>query len=221
MSPEVRARVFEPFFTTKERGRGTGLGLALVYSIVRQAGGLIRVESAPGEGSTFRLYLRRVATSDYQAVRSLRPTPALGRGERILLAEDDPAVRAMTLQLLTRAGYEVTGVEDGAAALAAIESGPPWHLLLTDVVMPGLHGKALLQRVHEVAPALPVLLMSGYADDDALVRDVLDAAIPYLAKPFTSDQLLEHVQRALPPTDAPAVTAVVPPSDGVRPPPAR
>ena len=197
MPPEVRERIFEPFFTTKERGRGTGLGLALVYSMVRQAGGLIRVESAPDEGAAFHLYLRRVASGDVQAVTPAPSTPDLGRGERILVAEDDAAVRAMTLQLLTRAGYTAHGVEDGAAALAVLEQDPQWDLLLTDVVMPGVHGADLLRRVHAVAAQVPVLVMSGYADDDALVRDVRDAAVPFLAKPFTSDQLLERVRHTL------------------------
>jgi CheY-like chemotaxis protein len=197
MSPEVRERIFEPFFTTKERGRGTGLGLALVYSMVQQAGGLIRVESAPGEGTTFRLYLRRVASGAFAAAASDDAVPAGGAGERVLVAEDDAAVRAMTVQQLERAGYVVVGAEDGASALHVLERDASFDLLLTDVVMPGLHGRELLARVHRTAPALPVLVMSGYADDDTLVRDVLASAVPYLPKPFTTSQLLARVHETL------------------------
>lgn len=216
MAPEVRERIFEPFFTTKERGRGTGLGLALVYSMVQQSGGLIRVDSTPGAGTTFRLYFRRVASGAYAAATLPRAVTVTGRGERVMVAEDDAAVRAMTVQQLERAGYRVHDVPDGASALRALAADGPWDLLLTDVVMPGMHGRDLLAQVRERMPSLPVLVMSGYADDDALVRDVLDASVPFLAKPFTTTQLLERVHDTLVAAGRRAVTAE-PPVDGVPP----
>ncbi len=191
-------RIFEPFFTTKDRGRGTGLGLALVYSIVQQAGGVIRVESEHGVGTRFLLYFPRVAADRAEASGTMSTEPALGGHERILVVEDDDMVRSMTRHVLERAGYEVLVAANAPAALSCLANSPqPAHLLLTDVVMPGVSGPALARRTRLEHPDMHVLYMSGYADDDQLVRAASRDAVAFLAKPFTSDVLLRKVREVL------------------------
>jgi signal transduction histidine kinase/ActR/RegA family two-component response regulator len=203
MPDEIRERIFEPFFTTKEPGRGTGLGLALVYSMVQQARGVIRVTSAPGTGTTVTLQFRRLATAEVTAaVTPVTIAAVRGAGERILVTEDDPSVRQMTVQQLTRAGYRVIEATNGEEALAVLGDGREVDLLLTDVVMPGLHGRAFLERVEAVAPGLPVLVMSAHPDDDTLVQDMRQASVPFLAKPFSREALLVQVRQVLSLTQA-------------------
>jgi two-component system cell cycle sensor histidine kinase/response regulator CckA len=197
MDEQTKARIFEPFFTTKEPGKGTGLGLATVYGIVRQSGGFIWVYSEPGLGTSFKVYFPRVDEPVSETARSAAPAPSRG-SETILVAEDVAAVRAVTRQMLERQGYTVLDAPDGEAALkvAAAHQGTI-HLLLTDVVMPGLSGRHLAARLTQLVPGVKVLYMSGYTDDAIVHHGILQPGIAYLQKPFTPDALTRKVRAVL------------------------
>ncbi|MBK8997532.1 MAG: PAS domain S-box protein [Myxococcales bacterium] len=197
LSPEAREHLFEPFFTTKPVGHGTGLGLATSYGIVKQAGGHIRVESEPGRGTSFRIYLPA----------SPRPAPppetapaevAIPGGETILVVEDHDLVRGLVTRALAAFGYAVLSADGGQAALslAAAHAGPI-HLLLTDVTMPKMGGPELARELCRVRPGLKVLFTSGLADTAVAKDGVLDAGVAFLAKPFTMSTLLDKVHAAL------------------------
>ncbi len=204
MSREVLDRLFEPFFTTKPAGRGTGLGLATTYAIVHEAGGEITVESTPGAGARFDVILPLSAATEADALRRLSPvrgTPTSSGNEVILLAEDEPAIRTALSRILRASGYRVIEASNGGEALrlAATESGPI-HLLLTDVMMPGIGGKELVRRLREKRPETRVILMSGYTDDADLRADLGSARFSFLQKPFAARQVVAAVRDAL---DAP------------------
>lgn len=203
ISPETRERMFEPFFTTKDRGHGTGLGLALAYGIVQQSGGAMHVESTEGRGTTFHVYVPLAIDATTARVSRLAESsvgiPTLTSGvERILLVEDDSAVARVTTLILKRAGYEVAHAEHGQAGLDALASaGDPYDLVITDVVMPGMSGADLAREVSVRYPMVKVLFVSGYPDDDELVRNVAQYQLPFLAKPFSTAVLLQTVRRLL------------------------
>jgi signal transduction histidine kinase/ActR/RegA family two-component response regulator len=199
MDAATLARCFDLFFTTKPRGRGTGLGLASVQRIVRQMGGTIDVESAPGAGTEFRIAFPRAeaAAADPAPASLPRPAGVSGRPRRVLLADDDPGVRAIALRALRLGGYEVVATASGEEAVArAIDAGP-FDLLLTDLVMPTMSGRALAEAVLARAPTTQVLLMSGYSDDEVAGYGVDRGAWAFLAKPFTPSTLVERVNRML------------------------
>jgi len=207
MDPDTRARAVEPFFTTKGT-EGTGLGLSTVYGIVKQSGGDLEIESELGRGTTFRVLLPR-AEQPLTVVPAAPPhTEAETRGtERILLVEDEDAVRAVVSELLELKGYSVVAVESAEAALR-VGGDVPVDLLVTDVVMPGLDGFQLAERLTARRPGLRVLFTSGYTDEDA-GADGLAADAAFLQKPFTQEQLALHVREILdrPVTPARARTA--------------
>jgi PAS domain S-box-containing protein len=198
MDAETRSHVFEPFFTTKESGKGTGLGLSSVYGIVKQSGGHIVVESQEGRGSTFRLYLPR--TESRARGVSSPALPQLRGSETILIAEDEPMVRELTREILEDAGYSVLEARDGqeAVTLAGAHAGPI-HLLLSDVVMPGMMGGETAARVRQLRPEVRVLFMSGHADDPAVESGEAHGDAPLLAKPFSPTALTARVREALDP----------------------
>jgi PAS domain S-box-containing protein len=199
MSPEVKAHLFEPFFTTKELGRGTGLGLATVHGIVTQAGGEVRVESAPGAGTTFELSLPR-ATRAAPAPGRPAATPVPGRGgtECLLVVEDDPLVREVTARSLRSGGYRVLTAGGGAEALEVAErEAADLRLVVTDVVMPGLDGKTLAEALAQRLPGVRVLFVSGYTGDVIGHHGVLDSGIEFLQKPFTTQAILARVRGLL------------------------
>ena len=197
MSAEVQRRAFEPFFTTKPPGQGTGLGLATCYGIVEQGGGTIAVESAPGQGTTIRIQLPFVAAEPSAAPAPPRAAPR-ARGATVLLVEDEPAVRRIATLALRRAGHRVLDAADAAAALRIAEAGAEEiDLLVTDVVMPGMGGRALAAALCERRPELPVLFVSGYSEDEALERDVAALRAAFLAKPFTPETLCARVDELL------------------------
>jgi len=196
--PEVLARLFEPFFTTKALGKGTGLGLSTVHGIVAQSGGHISVESAPGKGTTFEVYLPRT-NEDPADERAAPPAraPRVGR-ETLLVLEDDPLVRSVTVRTLRGAGYEVLVAGNGAEAMAlhAAHAGP-LELVVADVIMPGLSGPQVVGELRRSRPQLRVLYVSGYPADAIAQRGVLDHGIEFLPKPFTASSLLERVRTLL------------------------
>jgi len=197
MSEEARAHLFEPFFTTKAPGKGTGLGLAMVYGAVQQNGGRIEVYSEPEHGTTFKIYLPRVPSTDRELGTPDRQSPRSG-GEAILLVEDDERVRAFATTVLERFGYAVHAFPAPAHALAALqELSPAPALLVTDVVMPGMNGRALSERVSSLLPTMKVLFVSGYTENVIVHHGVLKEDIEFLAKPYTVDQLARRVREVL------------------------
>jgi PAS domain S-box-containing protein len=203
MSESVRSRIFEPFFTTKEKGRGTGLGLATSYGIVKQSGGYISASSREGEGTMFRIYLPRVEGEPVAADERAVPAGALVArpGETILVVEDEPAVRAVAVRTLRNAGYAVLEAIDGEHGLEVASAHPgKIDMVLTDVVMPRLGGRELIEQLKPIRPKLRTLFTSGYTDD-AFIRDgLLDEDILLLHKPFAPVVLLTRVRQIL---DAP------------------
>jgi CheY-like chemotaxis protein len=202
MTPEVRARIFEPFFTTKPPGRGTGLGLATVFGVVRQSGGLIEVDTAPGRGSRFDLFFPRAVLEPSILAPSAPPTaPSESKPghETILLVEDEPGLRRLAERALSALGYRLLVAGSGEEALRAAAGHPgPIHLLLTDLVMPGMGGAELAAALRSLRPRLRVLFMSGYAEGSALPGD--ENGNPpqiHLVKPFALSKLGQVVREAL------------------------
>jgi two-component system, cell cycle sensor histidine kinase and response regulator CckA len=188
MDVETQAHIFEPFFTTKEKGKGTGLGLATVYGIVKQSGGYVWVYSEPGRGTSFKVYLPRIWDEQTTPGRDRKlDGQALPQGtETILLVEDEKGVRELAREYLEMTGYTVIEAENGhmALELAALHSGPI-HLLMTDVVMPGISGRELSERVKSIRPGIRVLFMSGYTDQAVVHHGILETDAVLLQKPFT------------------------------------
>jgi two-component system cell cycle sensor histidine kinase/response regulator CckA len=198
MDQATQAKLFEPFFTTKGPGKGTGLGLSTVYGIVKQSGGFIWVYSELSKGSTFKIYLPRVAAAAQRIEPSALPA-AVPRGtETVLLVEDEPALRAVARRTLERQGYVVLEAPNGEAglAVAAAHTGP-LELLVTDVVMPGISGRELATRLVAARPTVRVLFTSGYTDDAIVHHGVLEAGIQFLQKPFTPSGLARKVREVL------------------------
>jgi PAS domain S-box-containing protein len=199
MTEEVKAHIFEPFFTTKEMGKGTGLGLATCFGIVKQIGGHIWVYSEPDQGTTFKIYLPRVEAA---ADLSAKPEEVddLPRGtETVLLVEDEPAVRVVAVQTLQEQGYTVLEAANGDEALRVAQerAEEAIHLLLTDVVMPRMSGKELASQLKTIRPGLKVLFISGYTDNAIIHNGVLEPGIAFLQKPFTPEVLARKVREVL------------------------
>ena len=195
MDEAVRARVFEPFFTTKGVGKGTGLGLAMVYGMVRQSGGAVAVDSAPGHGARFHIYLPAHAADD--TAEPTRPIPVVARGSgAVLVIEDEPALRNVIRRVLTAAGYQVAVAADASEArLLAGRLGERLRLVLSDVILPGANGPTIVAELRQAVPDLAVIFMSGYTDD-ALARFGM-AERDFLRKPFDLKLLTARVRQAL------------------------
>ncbi len=197
MDEATRLKIFDPFFTTKAVGKGTGLGLATVFGIVEQSGGAISVETRPDAGSTFQVFLP-AGGGPPSAQRPARQTARVGGRESIVLVEDEPALRDVTARILTHAGYDLVAFGSGAEAVAHFEARPhAAALLVTDVVMPGMDGRALATRLTRRDPSLRVLYISGYSDDALAERGILAPDVELLEKPFTSHALLARVRQVL------------------------
>ncbi|MFH1950913.1 MAG: ATP-binding protein [Pseudomonadota bacterium] len=214
MDEEIQSHIFEPFFTTKETGKGTGLGLSMVYGIVKQSGGFIWVYSEPGQGTTFKIYLPAIVPhSETQARRAGLPKVEaeeefaeeeqtqpqnLEGSETILLAEDDDSLRELVRSILQKYGYSFLEAQDGKEALRLSEQHEgPIHLLLTDVVMPGMSGRELADRLQPLQPKMRVLYMSGYTDNAIVHHGVLESGIQFIQKPFTPKVLVSKVRMVL------------------------
>jgi two-component system cell cycle sensor histidine kinase/response regulator CckA len=198
MDAETRSHLFEPFFTTKEKGKGTGLGLSTVYGIVKQSGGSIVVESAPGRGATFRIYFPRVEQEAKEAAGGVEAIdPAHGR-ETILLVEDEPSVRGLVHETLRVHGYTVLEARHGIEALlASTKYVGPIHLLLTDVVMPQMSGPEVAEKLLVVRPGIKVLYMSGYPDHPVFDQGGVSRETGFLPKPFSPQVLAQKVREVL------------------------
>jgi signal transduction histidine kinase/CheY-like chemotaxis protein len=198
MTPEVQARIFEPFFTTKGVGKGTGLGLAVVHGIVQQSGGHLEVYSLPGVGTTFKLYLPAVEVPPAAALADGPSPPPAGRGETVLLVEDEDAVRAVSVLLLESLGYRVLEAANAEEALRLVGAGrQKLDLLMTDVVMPGRNGRELAEALRRENPGLKVLFQSGYTGEAVAGHGIVEAEMAFLQKPFTLDALAKRVRAVL------------------------
>jgi two-component system, cell cycle sensor histidine kinase and response regulator CckA len=198
MDEETRNHLFEPFFTTKEVGKGTGLGLATVYGIVKQNDGFINVYSEPGAGTTFKIYLPRHAGLGIQKKVESAVTTPLSQDETVLLVEDEVSILKMSSMMLESLGYKVLAANDpDEGERLAVEHEGEIHLLMTDVVMPGMNGRDLAKRLQAVRPAMKCLFMSGYTADVIAHRGVLDEGVNFIQKPFSKKELAGKVRRAL------------------------
>jgi two-component system, cell cycle sensor histidine kinase and response regulator CckA len=195
MTPEVLDRIFEPFFTTKDVGKGTGIGLAMVFGVVQQAGGSLDVRSEVGSGTTFKVYFPAV---EVPASRRSDPSllPVIGGTETILLVEDEAGVRGFAAASLRSQGYHVLTAADGVDALQVVHAHDgPLDLVVTDVVMPGTNGPDLVSRLRAIRPEIGVLFMSGYADDSVMRHGLLTSDVALIQKPFSPRDLAIRVRR--------------------------
>jgi len=194
MDEKTKARIFEPFFTTKEFGKGTGLGLATVYGIVKQSGGSVWVYTEVGIGTTFTIYLPCVD----EALEMVSPSDKVENAERgsqtILIVEDDAALLQVTLQSLENVGYAILAAQSPAEAIQISEShSGPIHLMVTDVIMPGMSGAQLATHLSALRPGMKVLYVSGYTDDTIVCHGVLEPGLAFLQKPFSPKALARKV----------------------------
>jgi CheY-like chemotaxis protein len=198
MSDEVKRHLFEPFFTTKPRGKGTGLGLATIYGAIRQSNGYVEVYSEVGKGTTFKIYLPAESGTPDSLTPRLGPRPVTGGSETVLVVEDDERVRNVASRALRDAGYRVLSASSGEAALAvAGEDSAPIHLLVTDVVMPGMNGRQLAERLARAHPETRTLFTSGYTENIIAHHGVLERGIEFLSKPYTLETLTSRVREML------------------------
>jgi two-component system, cell cycle sensor histidine kinase and response regulator CckA len=199
MDAATQAHIFEPFFTTKEKGKGTGLGLATVYGIVKQSGGYIWVYSEPGHGTTFKIYLPRIEDQSAVTPPERSEGRSLPRGsETVLLVEDEKGVRELAREYLQMSGYSVLEAQDGHAALEVVSThAGSIHVLMTDVVMPGISGRELAERVVQIRPGIKILYMSGYTDQAIGRRGILENDVVLLQKPFTLATLASKLREIL------------------------
>ena len=200
MNEETRSRMFEPFFTTKEKGKGTGLGLSMVYGTVEQSGGAIKVSSAPGEGTTIQIWLPRIEETEQRAPEQDKPRKMMSSSgtETVLLVEDDQGVRRIALEFLKMKGYHVLEASSADEAMRiARECNEPIHLLLTDIVMPGLKGEELVERITTIRPGVRVLYMSAYTEDAIVNLGILGPGTNFIEKPFGPEDLARKVRKVL------------------------
>jgi PAS domain S-box-containing protein len=197
MPKEIMARVFEPFYTTKEVGRGTGLGLSMVYGFVKQSGGHVTIYSEVGQGTTVKLYLPRYIGEGAAPTKVEKLAPAGSNGEVVLVVEDNDDVRAYSVMSLTELGYRVLEARHAEAALSVLETDQHIDLLFSDIVLPGMSGRALVDRALELRPELKVLFTTGYSRNAIVHQGRLDAGVQLISKPFTFEQLGARVRDTL------------------------
>jgi len=197
MDKDTQARIFEPFFTSKAPGEGTGLGLSTVYGIVRQSSGFIWTYSELGKGTAFKIYLPRVE-GEVTREDEVRSTQELKGIDTVIVVEDDAFVRNFVCRILRQRGCTVLDAANGKAALAiAREYDGDIHLVITDVVMPGMSGKELISRLEEMRPGIKTLYVSGYTDKAVVHHGILDSNTAFLQKPFTTENLMQKIQEVI------------------------
>jgi two-component system, cell cycle sensor histidine kinase and response regulator CckA len=198
MDKETIGQIFEPFFTSKGVGRGTGLGLSMVHGIVKQNNGFINVYSEPGEGTTFRIYLPWYADEVVNATQNRAQEILLGHGEAVLVVEDEPALLSMNEMMLDRLGYRVLAASTPEEAIRLAEQhANEISLVITDVVMPGMNGRELAERLQSLYPGIKIIFMSGYTADVIAHRGVLDENVNFIQKPFSKKDLSIKVREVL------------------------
>ena len=200
MPPDIVSRAFDPFFTTKPIGQGTGLGLSMIYGFVRQSGGQIQIHSTLGEGTTICLYLPRHdgAVGDRAPAQAGPTLGAARRGETVLVVDDEPSVRMLVSEVLGELGYVALEAETGAAALELLRSAERIDLLVTDVGLPGgLNGRQVADAARVVRPTLPVLFITGFAENAVVGDGALEPGMALLAKPFAMEALVERIRTML------------------------
>jgi len=196
MDAATKERIFEPFFTTKELGKGTGLGLATVYGVVKQSGGCIWVESEPEKGSRFEVYLPVVEEAEERPLQESAPKGAANHSEAVLIVEDEEAVLELAAEFMTHAGYKVLTASDGKEALEVAKRSGPIRVLVTDIVMPNMRGPELAKLMKESRKNLKVIYMSGYLEFNKADDEFLEGSY-FLQKPFSRDSLVCKVDEAL------------------------
>jgi CheY-like chemotaxis protein len=199
MDAKTKAHLFEPFFTTKPFGKGTGLGLSTAYGIVKQSGGSIEVESSPGKGSAFRVYLPLVGEIPNSRKIQERPRPSLRGSETVLLAEDQSTIRMVLREFLESQGYKVLEAQDGNEAREIVKNYVgPIDILVADVIMPHLRGIELAQLLIKLRPELHIVLISGYSEDALLANNLLaEGSMILLQKPFDPEDLAQKIRESL------------------------
>ena len=199
MDDEVKSHIFEPFFTTKDADKGTGLGLSTCYGIVKQAGGAIDVDSSPGNGTNFKVFLPRIKPAAGLLDKALAGRPLPRGTETILVVDDEPMVRNVAAYSLRDLGYKVYEASNGDEALRLLDSPDPTSvdLVLSDIIMPLMGGVGLMKGMQQILPNVPVILTSGYADDDSLSQGVFEPTTEFLRKPFTPSLLANKVRSVL------------------------
>jgi CheY-like chemotaxis protein len=213
MDAKTLSHAFEPFFTTKGVGHGTGLGLSTVYGIVKQSDGYVWAYSEPGQGTTFKLYLPAVDRAAPSPGLAASPMAVPGRGELILVVEDDEGVRWMTRRILVDAGYQVLEAADGKSALELLRrDGAAVQLVVTDVVMPGLSGRALADELARLRPGIPIVFTSGYTDGEIVRRGLLEPGTAFVQKPFGPDTIVRSVRERLDAASLPSMPPTGKPS---------
>ena len=197
MSAETIERAFDPFFTTKETGKGTGLGLSQVYGFVKQSKGHVRIYSEPGEGTTIKLYFPRHDGEETFMSAEEQGDPERGRGETILIVEDDDGVREYASEILRDLNYQVIEAKDSASALRLLEADRPFDLMLTDVVLPGISGRALAEEVFRRRPGAKVIFMTGYSRNAIVHQGRLDRGTELISKPLTEAAVARKIRQVL------------------------
>ena len=197
MEPMVLERIFEPYYTTKEPGKGTGLGLSVIHGIIKNHGGFITVESTPGKGSVFHVYLPTIEDAEIEAAQDLHPAETSG-SEHILLVDDEPQIADMGTQLLEKMGYRVTARTSSTEALKTFAEHPgAFDLVITDMTMPLMTGDRLAQRLWEIRPGIPVILCTGYNELITEEKAIAMGIRRFLLKPVDKDELAAAVRTAL------------------------
>jgi len=197
MSTETQSRLFEPFFTTKEAGKGTGLGLSQVYGFMKQSGGHVKIYSERGQGTTVKLYLPRYDGEETAASAPEEGGAARGRGETILVVEDDDGVRQYASEILRDLNYQVIEARDSATALRLLEADKPFDLLLTDVVLPGKNGRELADEVLRRRPGVKVIFMTGYSRNAIVHQGRLDPGTELISKPLIEGTVARKIRQVL------------------------
>jgi CheY-like chemotaxis protein len=195
--PHLREKIFEPFYTTKAKGHGTGLGLSMVYASIKHSGGHIDLESVPGSGTTFSIYLPLVEATGSQDDAERLPSASYAPGRLVLLVEDDEELRPILGQTITGAGYRVTACADAEVALASWHAGGAPDIVVADLTLPAMNGLALCETLSKTFPKVPRVLMSGYPDGELARRGIDVEGIEVLRKPFSPAQLLDAIGRNL------------------------